>query len=92
MTATTKSRGPESPDTIHHASVRAHNHAVVLKINDRYHGLSILTNTGRSEDVAILGVDNDRLICSLSDPPLSSISLRRREETWYVGEIRSIER
>jgi LacI family transcriptional regulator len=27
------------------------------------------------EQVAILGVDNDELICNLSDPPLSSISL-----------------
>ncbi len=27
------------------------------------------------EDIAVLGVDNDELICSLSDPPLSSIAL-----------------
>lgn len=27
------------------------------------------------EEVAVLGVDNDEIICSLSDPPLSSVSL-----------------
>ena len=27
------------------------------------------------EDIAVLGVDNDEMICELSDPPLSSISL-----------------
>lgn len=27
------------------------------------------------EDIAVLGVDNDEIICSLSDPPLSSVGL-----------------
>jgi LacI family transcriptional regulator len=27
------------------------------------------------EEVAVLGVDNDEMICDLSDPPLSSIAL-----------------
>lgn len=27
------------------------------------------------EEIAVLGVDNDEIICSLSDPPLSSVSL-----------------
>ncbi len=48
--------GPnESPDTIKQKAIRAHNHAAVLKINGKYYGLSILTNTGSNEDVAILG-------------------------------------
>ena len=48
--------GPNaSPDTILHATIRAQNHAAVLQIGDRYYGLSILTNTGSDEDVAVLG-------------------------------------
>ncbi len=48
--------GPnESPETIRHKTIRAQNHAAVLKINGKYYGLSILTNTGSNEDVAILG-------------------------------------
>jgi beta-lactamase class A len=48
--------GPnESPETIKHQTIRARNHAAILKINHTYYGLSILTNTGSSEDVAILG-------------------------------------
>ena len=27
------------------------------------------------EDVSLLGVDNDELICNISDPPISSIEL-----------------
>jgi hypothetical protein len=45
----------ESPETILQTSIKARNHAAVLKINDKYYGLSILTNTGSDEDVAILG-------------------------------------
>ena len=48
--------GPnESPETIKHKTIRAHNHAAILIINDKYYGLSILTNMGSNEDVAILG-------------------------------------
>lgn len=39
------------------------------------------------EDVAILGVDNDRLICSLSDPPLSSISLNFQKAGFEIAEM-----
>lgn len=45
----------ESPDTILQTSIKARNHAAVVKINDKYYGISILTNTGSDEDVAILG-------------------------------------
>lgn len=34
-----------------------------------------LANVRIPEDVAVLGVDNDEMICNLSDPPLSSIAL-----------------
>ena len=48
--------GPnESPDTVKHRTIRARNHAAVLSIKDKHYGLSILTNTGRNEDVAVLG-------------------------------------
>ncbi len=48
--------GPNaSPKTIRHPTIRAQNHAAVLNINGRYYGLSILTNTGSDEAVAILG-------------------------------------
>ena len=48
--------GPNaSPDTVKHKTIRARNHVAILKVNDKYYGLSILSNTGRNEDVAILG-------------------------------------
>lgn len=34
-----------------------------------------ITGNQNPEEVAVLGVDNDELICKLSDPPLSSIVL-----------------
>lgn len=34
-----------------------------------------ILNINIPEEIAILGVDNDEIICSLSDPPLSSVSL-----------------
>lgn len=36
-------------------TVKARNHAAVLKIDNTYYVLSMLTNTGSNEDVAILG-------------------------------------
>jgi LacI family transcriptional regulator len=39
------------------------------------------------EDVAILGVDNDTLICSLSDPPLSSLSLNFEKAGFEMAEM-----
>ncbi|MDJ0890637.1 MAG: serine hydrolase [Gammaproteobacteria bacterium] len=48
--------GPNaSPQTIQHETIRARNHVAVMKIDDKYYGLSILSNTGRNEDVAVLG-------------------------------------
>ncbi|MCU0918349.1 MAG: DNA-binding transcriptional regulator [Planctomycetes bacterium] len=34
-----------------------------------------LVNCGVPDDVAVLGVDNDVLVCDLADPPISSIAL-----------------
>lgn len=48
--------GPnESPETIRHPAIKARNHAVVLFSEDGNYGISVLANTGSSEDVAILG-------------------------------------
>ena len=38
------------------------------------------------EQVAVLGVDNDRLLCDFSDPPLSSIAPNHEKEGWTAGE------
>jgi beta-lactamase class A len=48
--------GPnESRVTIKHAVIKARNHITVFNINDRHYGLSIFCNSGRDEDVAVLG-------------------------------------
>lgn len=48
--------GPnESPETIHLSSIGARNHAAVLFTDNGTFGVSVLTNTSSSEDVAILG-------------------------------------
>ena len=48
--------GPnESPKTVKLTTIKARNHAAVLSMGERRYGLSILTNTGDSEDVAVLG-------------------------------------
>ena len=47
--------GPNaSPATIIHNRIRARNHVATLKIGNDIYGLSILSNTGSGEDVAIL--------------------------------------
>ena len=48
--------GPNSsPATINHKRIRARNHVATLKIGNELYGLSILSNTGKEEDVAVLG-------------------------------------
>jgi hypothetical protein len=48
--------GPnESKATIKHAAIKARNHVTVFNINGKYYSLSIFSNTGRDEDVAVLG-------------------------------------
>ena len=39
------------------------------------------------DDVAILGVDNDVLVCDLSDPPLSSIALNTEEAGYAAAKL-----
>lgn len=39
------------------------------------------------DDVAILGVDNDVLVCDLSDPPLSSIALNTEKAGYEAAEL-----
>ena len=39
------------------------------------------------QEVAILGVDNDELICNISDPPLSSIVLDAEKGGYEVGRM-----
>ncbi len=38
-------------------------------------------------DIAVLGVDNDELICNISDPPLSSIELDVQNGGFEVGKL-----
>ena len=38
------------------------------------------------DEVAVLGVDNDELLCALSPPPLSSVILNPRRSGWLAAE------
>lgn len=39
------------------------------------------------EDVAVVGVDNDELLCELSDPPLSSVSLNAEQAGYEAASL-----
>ena len=39
------------------------------------------------EEVAVLGVDNDAVLCALSPPPLSSISLNTQRTGWQAAAL-----
>jgi LacI family transcriptional regulator len=39
------------------------------------------------EEVAIVGVDNDRLVCNLSNPPLSSVALAAERSGYEAAEL-----
>jgi len=39
------------------------------------------------EDVAIIGVDNDKLVCNLSNPPLSSVALATERGGYEAAEL-----
>ncbi len=39
------------------------------------------------DDVAVLGVDNDKLFCELSDPPISSISLNTEAAGYNAAKL-----
>ena len=38
------------------------------------------------DEVAVLGADNDELLCSLSPPPLSSVALNPRRSGWLAAQ------
>ena len=38
------------------------------------------------DEVAVLGVDNDELLCALSPPPLSSVNLNPRRSGWLAAQ------
>ena len=42
------------------------------------------------EEVAVLGVDNDEVLCGLSPPPLSSVSLNPRRTGWEAAALLSL--
>lgn len=46
-----------------------------------------LANLRVPEDVAVIGVDNDELVCEMSDPPLSSIALNTESAGYETAEI-----
>ena len=39
------------------------------------------------EDVAVVGVDNDELLCELADPPLSSVALNAEAGGYRVAAL-----
>ncbi len=65
---------------------------VALFACDDYFALQVsdickLNNISIPGDIALLGVDNDDLICNLSDPPLSSIVLDVEKGGYEVGRL-----
>lgn len=48
--------GPnESKDTVKHAQIKARNHVAIMNIDGKEYSLTVLSNTGKDEDVAVLG-------------------------------------
>lgn len=65
---------------------------VALFCCDDAHALIIseickMENISIPEDVSLLGVDNDELICNISDPPISSIELEVEKGGYAVGKL-----
>lgn len=65
---------------------------VALFCCDDQHALFIsetckMEDIGIPEEVALLGVDNDELICNISDPPISSIELEVERGGYAVGKL-----
>ncbi len=46
-----------------------------------------IANLNVPEDVSVIGVDNDTLICDLSDPPLTSIALNTEAAGYAAAEL-----
>jgi len=69
--------GPnESPKTINFKTIHARNHVAMLKVNDRYYGISILSNTGSNNDVAVLGGGLMREFLDLGETPICGTARR----------------
>ena len=65
---------------------------VALFCCDDAHALFIsetcrMTNIRIPEEVALLGVDNDELMCNISDPPISSIELEVERGGYSIGRL-----
>ena len=65
---------------------------VAVFCSDDEHALAVsefcrLSRIKVPQEVAILGVDNDELICNISDPPLSSIVLDAEKGGYEVGRM-----
>ena len=65
---------------------------IALFACDDYYALQItevckMHNIDVPDEVSILGVDNDSLLCNISDPPLSSIELDVQNGGFEVGKI-----
>lgn len=59
---------------------------------DDYHALQItevckVFNINVPDDISVLGVDNDELLCSISNPPLSSIELDVQNGGYELGRL-----
>ena len=39
------------------------------------------------DDVAVIGVNNDELVCELCDPPLSSVDVQAERIGWQAAEM-----
>lgn len=65
--------------------------AAILCVNDHFARLLAKTCQGLGlrvpSDVAILGVDNDAVICSLSDPPLSSVEVGAKRQGYEAAKL-----
>lgn len=46
-----------------------------------------INNINIPDDISLLGVDNDELICNLSDPPISSIALEVEKGGYNAGRL-----
>lgn len=63
----------------------------LLSCNDEY-GRYVIEACRRArikvpEDVAVLGVDNDQLVCELANPSMSSVSLNIQEAGYQAAEL-----
>ncbi len=46
-----------------------------------------ISNIAIPEEISLLGVDNDDLICNISDPPISSIELEVEKGGYFIGRL-----